>query len=122
MRPHGTVQKRPDAPIPFPVRPRSPGRGVLVLVAPWRDPGQNVAGMAFRLTSLPHDGVWHGRAERPPVLAALERCRSGHNAGRVHRAILALSFRSVLEVERLVEIANRSLKDLTRLAGVDWTR
>jgi hypothetical protein len=60
-------------------------------------------------------------AERASVLAALKRCRSGHNAGRVHRAILALSFRSVREVERLVEIANRSLRDLTRLAGVDWT-
>jgi hypothetical protein len=45
------------------------------------------------------------KADRPAVLAALERCRPRRDVARVHRAILALSFRSVREVERLVEIS-----------------
>jgi hypothetical protein len=59
------------------------------------------------------------KAERAEVLVALERCRPGGDVARVYRAILTLCYRSVREVERLVEIANRSRRDLTRLTGVE---
>ena len=57
------------------------------------------------------------KAERAAVLAALKRCRSGRDASRVQRAILAQSFRSLREVERLVEIVNGDRRELNRLVA-----
>jgi hypothetical protein len=46
------------------------------------------------------------KPERVAVLAALKRIRPDRDVARVHLAILARSFGSVREVERLVEMAN----------------
>jgi len=56
------------------------------------------------------------KAERGAVLTALERYQSDDDVARVHRAILALSFSSLREVERLVEMALASYREVLHLA------
>ena len=50
--------------------------------------------------------------EQVEVLAALKRVQPGRDVARVHLAILARSFGSVREVERLVEMANEDHREL----------